>query len=123
MIVDVLRTCYAGRMRPGPGCPPFGARWYFTKPGAKFLPFPSCFGSAIYRERKDPLYTGVGEQGMRHWPQVGGRVEPRGAGQSYTGTPALFLNGWPDGTCPVEPLWSDYWPPQAATVDAIAGVV
>jgi hypothetical protein len=101
--VDFIRTPYRFKLRPydHPDAPVLNARWYFTD--LDFLPFPTVFGSAIYRDRA-PSVIRVGEIWRPFFP-YSAKPSPDGLiGDHFCGSESDFLGEaeWPYTGEPVE---------------------
>lgn len=100
MTIDFLRSCYATNMRffPGDLSRLSGVFFYFSRPGAKVLPFETAFASRNYARGWAPTPGGavltIGEwEGGRAW--YGGQA-PNSYSGRRTCTPAVvWLNGAP----------------------------
>lgn len=56
--MDVIRSCYVGKMRFAVGGPPVQVQWYRVDPSAPVYPFPHAFGSLDLEDDKEPCDIG-----------------------------------------------------------------
>jgi hypothetical protein len=93
MICDAIRSAYKRSCRFTTDGPVGVIRWYFSPPGALFLPIPSVFMSlnwTLVSER--PLATDVPGENLSAGTRYDKGTPPSGAtGQQYCGTPSDFL--------------------------------
>lgn len=103
MIVDLVRSCYKTKMRFFRDRPDIETEveWFFTEPGAKFLPFRTAFNSANWWADKTiaPL---LGEISGAARPWRSGQPPAPYAGQSPCGSAEQFLHG--DAVPPSPPV-------------------
>jgi hypothetical protein len=95
MAMDVVRSCYAARMRFDPSQPDLwtNVEWFFCKPGAKVFPFYHRFASSHYDGSKSLLDQSLGEEDHEFPPWRRGDPPAAADGQSYCGPLAHFIDG------------------------------
>ncbi len=94
MIVDLVRSCYRTKMSFFPSRPDLltTVQWYFCRPGALPLPFPTRFNSSNWTEQKQ-YWPGTGEVLGQPRPWSRGQPPASYLGNQFAGTEEQFRNG------------------------------
>lgn len=100
--MDLLRSCYSGRIQFVRGSPTTtaAARWYFAAPSALPFPHPHNFGSPTW-DYYHPMPTPIGWDSTFRTRYYNGRRTNTSRGTTYAGPLDYFVNGAP-GPAPLE---------------------